>query len=461
MDGKGRICCRILTALMCVTGIYGCVAIDGISETAELQIIIKGGHLTTRSEMPDEEKISDLNLMIFDGHGLLEKHIYMVDGKTSCSVNLLRGTGYSILACANLGYRINAHSLSEAEDICCYLAYPDEYREGIPMAASVHHVIAGERQTVCLDLERIMARISIRMDRSRLKESVQMDVIGIKIGNCPKKARVFRPSRVESHDDCFSLGFRHDDEACNALNKSDKNGLSEELSLYMLENMQGDFRESGIDTDDQKVFMETDSRKDICSFIEIELEYNSKEFASAEKPLIYRFYLGDSLNNLDVERNCHYHITVRPENDGLHGDGWRVDKSGLEFIGITTFFQYPSDYLVGNIGDKIHIGCSFTPSFAPFDVGIEYLKEDKARGIYEYEIDEDGHGVTLTLTGPGRGLIYMEAGAPVNRAALFMIEVNLPKGTLQCKSLHTKEAAPEYRQTQGFHQHLRPPDQGR
>ena len=54
------------------------------------------------------------------------------------------------------------------------------------------------------------------------------------------------------------------------------------------------------------------------------------------------------------------------------------------------------------------------------------MEDDKAEGIYDYEIDEDGRGAVLTLTGPGRGLIYMEAGDPINDAALFIIEVNLP-----------------------------------
>ena len=55
------------------------------------------------------------------------------------------------------------------------------------------------------------------------------------------------------------------------------------------------------------------------------------------------------------------------------------------------------------------------------------MEDDRKEGIYDYEIDEDGYGATLTLTGPGRGLIYMEAGDPVNEAALFIIEVNLPQ----------------------------------
>jgi hypothetical protein len=54
------------------------------------------------------------------------------------------------------------------------------------------------------------------------------------------------------------------------------------------------------------------------------------------------------------------------------------------------------------------------------------MEDDKAEGIYDYVVDEDGHGATLTLTGPGTGLIYMEAGEPVNDSALFIIEVNMP-----------------------------------
>jgi hypothetical protein len=57
---------------------------------------------------------------------------------------------------------------------------------------------------------------------------------------------------------------------------------------------------------------------------------------------------------------------------------------------------------------------------------MEELMEDKQNGIYDFEVDKDGHGVTLTLTGPGRGLVYMEVGEPVNEAAMWIIEVNLP-----------------------------------
>jgi hypothetical protein len=142
--------------------------------------------------------------------------------------------------------------------------------------------------------------------------------------------------------------------------------------------------------------------------------------------LKYRFYLGESRNYLSVERNCHYRITVCPEGDGLKDDGWRVDKDAIISTSPTTFSYYPDSYIRGNIGDTIHIGCNFTPKDAPFDVGLEYMENDRKEGIYDYTIDEDGHGATLTLTGPGSGLIYMSAGPPINESALWFIEVNLP-----------------------------------
>jgi len=89
------------------------------------------------------------------------------------------------------------------------------------------------------------------------------------------------------------------------------------------------------------------------------------------------------------------------------------------------FLAVPEEgYVYGNIGDEIHLGCEVFPPYTPFDVGTEYLKDDKADGIYDYVIDEDGHGVTLTLRKPGSGLIYMEAGDPVNQSVLYYIIVN-------------------------------------
>ncbi len=431
MEYKRRIRSALLTCAACITA--GCsselndehMRYDG--ETVEVHISYMTGSLATKAINPDEERITDVSLIIFDENGDAEESLWMGNGAGGCKVNLVKGRRYTFCACANFGYRVNVSHISELSEIRYHLAYPDEYREGIPMYAQEKDIFIESGMTLSLQLIRLMSKINIRMDRSRLSENVKMDVRSVKVGNCPKSVRVFGKSKVMDRDDCFAAGFSRNDMETQELNTNGPGGIgiSKEVSLYMLENMQGDFPEEITDSKD-KVFSEDDHMRDICSYIEMEFDYMSEEYKTDGKRLIYRFYLGDGTSNLDVERNCLYTITVCPEDDGLHDGGWRVDKSGLSPAIPPSFRAYPSSYIRGDIGDRIHIWCEFTPAYGPFNAGTEYMEDDKAKGIYSYTLDEDGHGATLELTGPGRGLIYMEAGPPVNESALFIIEVNLP-----------------------------------
>ena len=402
----------------------GCSHAPMMQEEVLCRISVDECGFAVKSSDPDEEQISDVSIMIFDERGDAEECIWLRNGETVAEVPLVLGKTYSFRACANFGYRTFADHISELDEMTFYMAYPDEYSKGMPMYASVDGIRIGEDASVNLMMKRLMAKISLRMDRRKLSEGVEMNIVGVRIGNCPKSVKVFGSSSVSSHDQCFGIGFSRNDAQTAVLNTLGPDDLSGVVSLYMLENMQGDITEP-IDEDSEKVFGAQDHRKDVCSYIEMDIEYLSHEKYS-ESPLIYRFYLGDSRTNLDVERNCHYRITVCPEDDGLNGDGWRVDKSGIYDLGPTYFKSYPTPYIRGKIGDKVHIGCIFSPSDTPFDVGESYMMDDKKTGIYDYEIDPDGHGAVLTLTGPGRGWIYMEAGEPINDGALFMIEVDLP-----------------------------------
>ena len=423
MERKGKLCGRFLIAAV-VAAACGCSTYE---TEREVPVVMKisCNRLESRAYDPDEDLISDISLLIFDERGSSEACLWSEDGRSTFETRLLIGHKYTICACANFGYRIQVENISEAADLRYHMAYPDEYRNGIPMYAIEEVILSEDDREITITLERLMAKISLQMDRSRLSDDVRMYVRAARIGNCPRSVSVFTESRVRNEDDCFPSGFVRKDFETDMLNTGSDKGLSGSIYLYMLENMQGEM-ETDIYEDSEKIFGKADSRRKTCSYIELEIEYMSDEFYSTGKGLIYRFYLGEDRNNLDVERNCHYHITVTPEDDGLSDDGWRVDKSSLNDYGPVSFNQYPSDYIVGDIGDKIHIGCDISPWNTPFDVGIEYMEDDKAEGIYDYEIDDDGHGATLTLTGPGRGLIYMEAGEPINDAALFIIEVNLP-----------------------------------
>ncbi|MBQ7811938.1 MAG: DUF4906 domain-containing protein [Bacteroidales bacterium] len=437
-----------------------------------------------KTSLPDEERLGETGIMIFDDDGDRECSIRFSDG--SAEVQLQTGKKYSVFAFSNLDSFPEAGSIEEMFRLKHRMKGPYDYSDGIPMTAFMEDMEVRGDTSVGLCLKRIMSKISIRIDRSDLSEDVEMNVQRIRIGNCPAEALLFRENRMEDAADAFEKGFERSD--TEVLNSCDHEGLSGEICLYLLENME--------------------TERNLASYVEIEAEYLSDSLYCTDKPLVYRFCPGDIEG---IERNCHYMITVSPMDDGLNENSWRVDKEGLhsfvqeiilshqsldfnysgqsvridatlfpghayeksvvwsssdpsvatvEYGMVTSrgegsctiscmsldgggaksschvtgrfeppyFRSYPEDkYIRGDIGDTVRLWCEVFPPNAPFDVGKEYLEADKAEGIYDYIIDEDGHGVTLILEGAGSGLIYMEAGAPVNEAELYFIEVNLPQ----------------------------------
>jgi hypothetical protein len=424
---QSRILRLIIQYASLIWALTGCISENPVRQ-GTVSIIFENGFYQTRSNAPDENKISDVNLIVFDEYGRAEVTLWSDRNlEDQVNIQLISGKRYRFIATANFGYKLDISDVSQLNSLTYHLVYPDEYRNGIPMTADTGYIMVEEGDQIRLTFVRLMSKISIQMDRSKLSDDIEMNVTGVRIGNCPKVVKAFAESSVKSAEDCFSLGFNKTGEECNVLNLIDKDGVSSSVNLYMMENMQGNFSVDKISSDHEKVFEINDSRRETCSYIEIDMDYLSPTKASTDGFLKYRFYLGESLNNLDIERNCHYRVIICPENDGLKEDSWRVDKSKLTDITPPTFSYYPNSYIRGKIGDKIHLGCHFTPSSAPFDVGLEYMENDKKEGIYDYIIDEDGHGAVLTLTGPGAGMIYMSAGPPVNESALWFIEVDLPK----------------------------------
>ena len=85
---------------------------------------------------------------------------------------------------------------------------------------------------------------------------------------------------------------------------------------------------------------------------------------------------------------------------------------------------FPGNFIRCRKGDILNLKCDYFPTDAPFDIGIEELEYDKGRGIYDYVIGEDGKSVTLVTKSRGSGLLYMEAGYPVNQAEMIVVVVD-------------------------------------
>ncbi len=423
MDRKRRISGCLLAFL---TGITGCVESGDLicEDERKVCISIQCPSFRTKAEIPQEDRIKDINLIIFE-NGTAETVFWDdnpdAEDEIRFETSFVKGRKYSIFAIANMGKKLIIDNIDEVSRVSIETEEDGFGSTGIPMSAYIEDIHESGWGEISMELVRMAAKVSICMDRSRLSEDVEMTVKSVRIGNYPKYASALGPSKVNSPYDKHETGHILSPVQCSLLNISGHGGISKEVSLYMLENMHGSFPYE-IEDDEEKILEEGDPLYGLASYLEVEIYYSSKEQISYDSNLIYRFYLGEGRHDLNIERNCHYHIRITPEDDGLSGGGWRVDKSGIG-PSVPFFRMMPGDFVEGHVGDTLRIWCECYPRTSPFDPGYEELDFDKDRGIYDYKVDDDLHGVTLYLKKPGTGIVYMTAGEPIDREGMVIVAV--------------------------------------
>ena len=465
MERKGRICGLFLTVLL-VMGLHSCNIKEG-DTAVETPVSIYLHSPVCRTKSMYTVETYDVSLIVFNQEGLAERCMYINDGSDILTFDLILGKTYSFHAFINFGHHVFADHISEIEELVYHIGDTCGIPSQMPMYGHTGDILISDTKDIHIVMERLYAEIRVAMDRRRLSDDVVMKVTGIRIGNSPDRVKVMGPNRIRTAAECMENGHSLKNDETEPLNMDSPVGTSEEISLYMLENMQGDITDFSITDDSGKVFSENDPRSSTCSYLEIDMEYLSLKHFSHEGPLVYRFYLGDNRSNLDIERNCIYRIIVTPEDDGLAEDSWRVDKTYLQEFGPSRFAYFPESYVQGNVGDTLHLWCELYPPHAPFNIGLEELEYDKALGIYDYLIDDTGHGVRLILKKPGTGIVYMEAGEPINEIAMWIVEVNRSsdgtdlRDTLPYMMQNMTSAVQERRQRPNIPPHLLPQGQGR
>ena len=257
----------------------------------------------TRAAVPDETPIKDFNLLVFNAYGELEEHVFVPErelhgGVPRCTLLLMKDVPYTFIATANTGYKLPVTSLEEARSFRYHLAYPDEYGPGIPMAVVREDARAGTQ--VELRLERLMTRLDLQTDRRALSEGVFIKVTEVEVEACPSWVSLFPSSRPLSRADVFPRGLVLRGSDVDPLNREEEGtGLSGLVSLYVLENCQGD-----------EPFASVTTR------ITVKAEYHSPDFdTEAGETLSYRFYPREE--SFDLERNTVYPVVLKWEGEGL------------------------------------------------------------------------------------------------------------------------------------------------
>lgn len=257
----------------------------------------------TRAGSPDDAAVKDFNLLVFNAFGELEEHVFISErelggGLPRCTLRLMKDIPYTVIATANMGYKLPIRTLEEALGFHYHLAYPDEYGPGIPMAVIREDVLP--KSAVELRLERLMARLDLQTDRRFLNEGVFIKVTEVEVEACPKWVSLFPESHPLSRADVFQRGLTLSGSQVEALNREEEGtGLSGVLSLYVLENCQGD-----------------EPLPAVTTRISVRAEYHSEEMnTEAGETLTYRFYPREAC--YDLVRNTLYPIVLKWEGEGL------------------------------------------------------------------------------------------------------------------------------------------------
>ena len=415
--------------LLLLSLVIGCNSWDrdnGRAGTA-LVLDVRGG-MPTRSSLPDDRLVSDINLLIYNGEGLLEERRYLTarqfivqEGTISLKTSLLTGAAYDLFIAANLGYALPALSREAVETYRYHLAYPDEYSRGIPMSARLDGFVPDGAAEVRIPLVRTMARVDLVLDRTKLRSDVTFLVSSVVIGNGPSSVLLFADSKAEGATQVFQGGFTLDGRQVQALNVDEAPGVSGSVSLYLPENLQGDLLNPVDETG--KYFTEGPYGQ-VCSYLEIRGSYHSDTWHTrAGEPLVYRFYLGDGPGNFDVFRNTACKVTIHLEGTGLDEDSWRVDKSRL--VPETRFDLHPAAYNECRSGEDFHLWCDVSPPDTFFEIEpVAWDDDDRVHDLYTFDIDRDGHGLTIHTHKGGSVMVYFKAGPPVNRDTLALLVID-------------------------------------
>lgn len=355
-----------------------------------------------KAYLPDENKMTDLNLFIFNGT-VVEQALYIqgawlqqIMAGEPIRLNLVSGCRYRFLACANLGYDLRPVTLEQLMDYRYYLAYPDEYGPGMVMSCMCDTRV-DEDMSVQLSLRRLMAKVSVSIDRSELDPGVELQCRELRVCHCPQWAKLFSPSAVRGTDDVFRTGFTLSRTQCSALNPYDHRPLSEEVPLYVLENLQGDNPEWG-------------------TYVEAQFDYTSDSlWTMGDQYLIYRFRLEEE-GRWDIRRGCHAHIRICPVGDGLNADEWRIDRTGVEYRDDVCWYKvHPADYIEWHLGEEVTIRAECFPDRTPCTFRQESLdNESRERGMFSYRLGEDGRSITLRALKKGSSMVDIDFGPPIN-----------------------------------------------
>lgn len=411
----------IIRYILLGAGLMLCAACDkddsrdsnGPPATLSLKLML--GETTLTKSMPEinETGVTDINIFAYDeitGH--LISCGYFNEPSGNVELGVYAGRSYAVYAVANAGDLTGSSGITDSLGLIA-LTWTLESPEGIvnstgaiPMSGRKHNVKAGGNSPEQIVLTRMLAKFRIIADISGLNRDVSsFDIKKVMIKNMNRRMGYFTTSRAMTGAHVFTEGLCIEGDGLKRL-------MTDGVDIYLPENAQGDLLASNVD---ESTHIPPDPYDGLCTYVELHVDYRSKEHYSDS--LVYRYYLHDGrrLDNFDLLRNTMYTCRTKFTGSGINESSWRIDVSGMKDL-VTSISITPEKHTFKDAGETLQYSAKVLPISAENPtVTWSSDNEDVAT------VDADG---TVTAVGDGTCSITATAtdGSGVSGSAVAIVD---------------------------------------
>ncbi len=310
----------------------------------------------TKSVTIDDNIVSNINVFVYNTEGNLVDCDYSTTGNISLKVWANRQ--YNVYSIANIG-NITTVPLNTEAAMLAYKYSISDYTgiagagNAVPMSGVLIGITLTDGGVIPIVLTRLISRVTVILDKSQLSGVTTFNIKNIRIKNTPRVIKPFGENTPIASE------ILADGDIATAAQIA--NITTSGVTFHLFENRQGTLLPENLLVTG-KVFPDGSPYKEICSYIEMEIEY--KTASSYANNLKYRFYLGgDYVSNFDVSRSTQYTVMVIPSNSGINETTWRVDVSNLKYY-VTSISISPATHTLTSLGQTRQFTATVLPAYA-------------------------------------------------------------------------------------------------
>lgn len=355
----------LFTIILAVS--FGCSKKDLSEErkdegSVSLSLFVDG--LFTKSPLAlNEDAISDLNIYVLDDRDIVFYHTYITGSNaTGIKVKVNSNESQSIYVIANLGYSKPLIGyvwplFNGQEDFITASSVSDIAPSGkVVMLGRGNFDNISDGATVPITLTRQISKVSFGCDYSGLNPGVNVTVKSISLKQIPKTTALY----ASSNDGNFKPTVVMDGESRSAAAGEIPDLTTTPVSFYMWSNLQGKVAPGATNNKEKEQLMSA-AKKSVSTYVEMEYDYKSPTKAGT---IIYRFFLGESYQDCNINNNTHYHFTVKFSGDASADENsWSVDTEGLYDL-VTGISLSPTSLSFSAINETSALTATISPSTA-------------------------------------------------------------------------------------------------